>query len=462
MAGPNFGLLDNSLVNKNRALEGYGAVNALVSQNLENQAAKMSIENALAERAAAEAAGGDATKLISNMMKVAPKTGVALGKGLAETEQSKMKALSERLPVVREMAKDMAFNPSDQNIQAHLQDQVLKGWITPQEAQQRFASVANLNPEQRKEHFLMGATKAEDVMRNMETGRHNKVSEGLQQQQVNISGGNLALARERLAQEMAGGTLTPETVDMAANMFLKTGQLPALGMGKQAAAARQAILNRATVLGTAAGADGQPAPTVADVAGNVVTAKQDVASQGKAVKDFATGPQGKMVNSFNTSIDHLSTMDKLSDALANGDTKAINAIANTVAKQTGSPAPTNFNAAKQIVTAEVIKAIVATGGGVEERKRAEENFAAANSPAQLKGIINTYKDLMGGQLKSLEVQYGTTTGRKDFEKKLTPAAREELTKVKGNLTGEDAKALEWANANPNDPRAAEIKQRLGK
>lgn len=454
MTGPNYGLLDNAIVAKNRAMEGYGAANALYSQALENQAAQVGIENAMAERAAGQAAGGDINKYQQNLMALGQgKQSVAIGKAVAETEQAKMKALVERLPIQREMSKDMAFNPSNENIQAHLQDQILKGWITPDQAKISWQNVAQMNPDQRREFFLNNATKAEDVLKEMETRRHNRVSEG-------IAGGHLAVAQERLAQEMAGGALTPETVDMAANMFLKTGQLPQLGMGKQAAAARQAILNRATVLGTTGG-EGQPAPTVADVAGNVVSAKQDYKSQEKAVKDFSTGMQGRQVNSFNTAIDHLSTMDKLSDALANGDTKAINSIGNMIAKQTGAPAPTSFNAAKQIVTAEVIKSIVASGGGVKERQEAEANFAAANSPAQLKGVINAYKDLMGGQLKSLELQYGNTTGRKDFEKKLTPAAKEELTKVKSNLSGADAQALEWAKANPNDPRAAKIKQRLG-
>ncbi len=428
MAGPNYGLLDNALVSKNRAMEGFGTANALQSQMLENRAAQIGIENAMAERAAGQAAEGDVGQYQQNLMKLGQgKQSVAIGKAVAETEQAKMKALSERLPMQREMSKDMAFNPSDQNIQAHLQDQILKGWITPDQAKISWGNVAGMNPDQRREFFLNNATKAEDVLKEMETRRHNRVSEG-------ISGGHLALARERLSQEMAGGSLTPETVDMAANMFLKTGQLPQLGMGKQAAAARQAILNRATALGTT-GADGQPAPTTADVAGNVISAKQDYKSQEKATKDFSTGMQGRQVNSFNTAIDHLATMDKLSDALANGDTKAINAIGNMVAKQTGSPAPTSFNAAKQIVTAEVIKSIVASGGGVKERQEAEANFAAANSPAQLKGVINAYKDLMGGQLKSLELQYGNTTGRKDFEKKLTPAAKETLGKLKMETSG---------------------------
>lgn len=457
MAQPDYRLLDTNLPYKvgGSVLQGMQDVNALRAQQLQNQGVEFDIKNALAEQEAyKQAAQGGVGVSQALMERGLGRKAAEYQKTTAETDQAKMKALSERLPMQREMSKDMAFNPSNENIQAHLQDQILKGWITPDQAKISWGNVANMNPEQRREFFLNNATKAEDVLKEMETRRHNRVSEG-------ISGGHLALARERLSQEMAGGgQLTPETIDVAANMYLKTGQLPQLGMGKQAAAARQQILNRATVLGTT-GTDGQPAPTAADVAGNIAGAKQDYKSQEKAVKDFSTGIQGRQVNSFNTAIDHLSTMDKLSDALANGDTKAINAIGNMVAKQTGAPAPTSFNAAKQIVTAEVIKSIVASGGGVKERQEAEANFAAANSPAQLKGVINAYKDLMGGQLKSLELQYGNTTGRKDFEKKLTPAAKEELSKVKSNLTGADAQALEWAKANPNDPRAVKIKQRLG-
>lgn len=232
-----------------------------------------------------------------------------------------------------------------------------------------------------------------------------------------------ARARERLAAESATGTLTPQSLDVAANIYLQTGQLPT-GLGKAAAGLRTQVMNRATELSTG------KAP--ADVAGGIVEAKQDVASRGKAVKDFSTGIQGRQVNAFNTAIDHLGTMDKLTDALNNGDLKAINSIGNVIARQTGAPAPTNFDAAKQIVTAEVIKAVVASGGGVTERQEAERNFAAANSPEQLKGIINTYKQLLGGQLKSLGLQYENTTGRKDFSNKLTGDAKAELQKLGGS------------------------------
>lgn len=438
MAGEiNFGLLNQNAPAEAALapVKGMGAVNALISQDLQNQSDQFAMQNALAEQQAYKQAGGDIAAAQKNLMSAGlGKQSVALGQAQAKTNLDQIKALSERLPIQMEMSKNMALNPSPQNIMTNLDYQVKMGWMTPQQAQNTLQGLQGKTPQELSAYFTNMALKAEDFGKHLETVRHNTRTEDISQQNANIAGGHLGLARERLSQEMAGGTLTPETVDMAANMFLKTGQLPQLGMGKQAAAARQAILNRATVLGTT-GADGQPAPTTADVASNVITAKQDIAGQTKSYKDFTTGMQGRQVNSFNTAIDHLATMDKLSDALANGDTKAINAIGNMVAKQTGSAAPTSFNAAKQIVTAEVIKSIVASGGGVKERQEAEANFAAANSPAQLKGVINTYKDLMGGQLKSLELQYGNTTGRKDFEKKLTPAAKETLGKLKSETTG---------------------------
>lgn len=456
MAQPDYRLLDaNAPAEAAMApIRGMGAVNALQAQQLRNQATKFELQNALAEQEAYKQASQEGGVQQALMSRGLGKQATAYGKSVAEAQKLGTEGQLKKLELERERFSDLRFNPSDQNIVAHLQDSILRGETTPEKAQGLYQQISSMNPDQRKQYFTEMGAKADTVYKQIETQRHNRVNEG-------IAGAHLGLARERLSQEMAGGgQLTPETIDVAANMYLKTGQLPQLGMGKQAAAARQQILNRATVLGTT-GADGQPAPTAADVAGSIAGAKQDFKSQEKAVKDFSTGMQGRQVNSFNTAIDHLDTMGKLSDALGNGDTKAINAIGNMVAKQTGAPAPTSFNAAKQIVTAEVIKSIVASGGGVKERQEAEANFAAANSPAQLKGVINAYKDLMGGQLKSLELQYGNTTGRKDFEKKLTPAAKEELSKVKSNLTGADAQALEWAKANPNDPRAVKIKQRLG-
>ena len=405
------------------------------------------------------------------------KTGLAYEKLIsdqekADLERTKLKGeISEQDRVdSREGFKNLVFNTSDENVLAHLQDSVKKGKITPEQAQQQWQSVASMDDAQRKQHFTMLSLKAEKYFElnkpqvfQENLGGVNRVSTipGMggaptivSETKRTATPGELlvdARARERLNAEIQStGTLTPAAIDVAAQIYIQTGQLPALGIGRSAGQIKSSILNRATQLyGNPAGAApsvnppgvapnvnapaGANAPVpfnAADMASQIVGNRIDVATKTKAAKDFSTGIQGRQVTAFNTAIDHLATMDKLSDALQNNDIKAFNYLGNVIAKQTGQPAPVNFDAAKQIVTAEIIKAVVASGGGVRERQEAEANFATANSPAQLKGVINTYKQLLGGQLNSLGLQYQNTTGRTDFDKKLTGEAKQAFTSVR--------------------------------
>jgi hypothetical protein len=154
--------------------------------------------------------------------------------------------------------------------------------------------------------------------------------------------------------------------------------------------------------------------------------QQEYGVTGKTEKDFATGKQGNSVRAFNVALEHLDTLGKLGDALNNNDTQGINKVANAWKTQTGDPGPTNFNGAKQLVADEVVKAIVGSGGGVSDREEAAKTIQAASSPAQLKGVIDTYKKLFDGQLKGLAQQYKAGTGKDDFEKRyLTSRGRGE-------------------------------------
>ena len=352
---------------------------------------------------------------------------------------------------IREKTSDLQFNPYDDNVKAHAQDAVLHGVWTPEQATQNVAQALAIPIADRPAYFARQGLDAEKRVTTQETARHNLQTETNAAEQLKISKGTLSVAQQRLKAELdSTGTLTPAAIDVAAQIYIQTGQLPALGIGQKAGMLKASVLNRATELynnpagaapnvnlaGVApnvnapAGANA-PAPfNASNMAEQIVGNKMDVATRTKANKDFSTGIQGRQVTAFNTAIDHLSTMDKLSDALQNNDIKAFNYLGNVVAKQTGQPAPVNFDAAKQIVTAEIIKAVVASGGGVRERQEAEANFATANSPAQLKGVINTYKQLLGGQLNSLGLQYQNTTGRTDFDKKLTGEAKQAFTSVR--------------------------------
>lgn len=153
---------------------------------------------------------------------------------------------------------------------------------------------------------------------------------------------------------------------------------------------------------------------------------QDYGTQQKALKDFATGKNGNTVRSLNVAIDHLDTLSGLADAMHNGNVQVVNKIGNAIATQTGSPAPTNFAAAKKLVADEIVKAIVGAGGGVNDREQAAQAISAANSPAQLQGVIQTYQKLMSGQLGGLRQQYEQSSGRKDFDRFLSPGAKKKL------------------------------------
>ena len=220
----------------------------------------------------------------------------------------------------------------------------------------------------------------------------------------------------RLKQAETSGEWSPESVEFAAQIVANGGAMPQVGMGKNAIGIRDQILKRASELTGGAGGAG------------ALANKQTRASEAATLRAFSSGLEGRKVTAMNTAINHLETMDKLANALANpSDVQAFNAAASEYAKQTGATAPTNFDAAKQIVAAEVIKAVVQNGGGVKERQEAAEKFSRANTTEQLKGVINSYRDLLGGQLQSLKLQYETGTNRTDFDKRLTPNTRKLLS-----------------------------------
>ncbi len=125
------------------------------------------------------------------------------------------------------------------------------------------------------------------------------------------------------------------------------------------------------------------------------------AAKMKAARDFTTGPLGNSMRSFQVAGQHLDQLGELVDALHNNNMQIVNRIGNAYASQTGNPAPTNFEAAKDVVSKEVVKAIVAGGGGVTERQELSHLMDNAKSPAQLKGVIQQYRNLMAAQHDAL-------------------------------------------------------------
>jgi len=324
---------------------------------------------------------------------------------------------------------------------------------------------------------LLSTLDGKDRLISEETARHNLQTETNAAEQLKVSKGNLAVSQQRLKAELdSTGTLTPAAIDVAAQIYIQTGTLPALGIGKNAGNLKSAVLNRATELynNPAGAAPSVNAPTganapapfnAANMAEQIIGNKMDVAAKSKAVRDFASGPESRKITAFNTAINHLDTLSKLSVALQNNDVQAINYIGNAFAKATGQPAPTTFDAAKSIIGSEIAKAVSGAGAtALGDRKEIREAIESKNSPAQLAEVINGFTELLGGQLDSMQHTYKSSTGRTDFNTKLTPRAREVVSKLSTNATASpntvttsDGKTYNF----PTPEDAAKFKQAAG-
>lgn len=153
-------------------------------------------------------------------------------------------------------------------------------------------------------------------------------------------------------------------------------------------------------------------------------AQQDYYTATQALNAFGKGKQGDTVRSFNVAFSHAELVGELADALENGDVPAFNAAAQKIAQETGSAAPTNFEAAKNIFADEVNKAAVGSAGALADREKIQENIKKSSSPAQLKGQVETFKKLIAGQMVGIGHQYKQATKRDDFEVLLLPNVEE--------------------------------------
>jgi hypothetical protein len=150
--------------------------------------------------------------------------------------------------------------------------------------------------------------------------------------------------------------------------------------------------------------------------------------KGDVIASFSKGQDRQAVNSLNVAVSHLGTLQKLGDALQNGDFVLWNKLRNAAGIQVGRPEATNFNAAKEIVGDEVVKAIVGGVSAQADRDAIKHLIMAQQSPAQLKGTINTFVDLLGGQLEGRRIGYQAGTGLNNFDRKyLSPETQEALS-----------------------------------
>ena len=122
------------------------------------------------------------------------KTGLGYGKLLTEQETARLQAKKlggeiskQDLERSRERTSDLAFNPSDNNIKAYLEDSIIRKEMTPQQADALFAQVANMPIEQRKQTFLQLGANASKRLEQMTVSEAQRQQMGVTMRGQDIS-----------------------------------------------------------------------------------------------------------------------------------------------------------------------------------------------------------------------------------------------------------------------------------
>ena len=146
------------------------------------------------------------------MYEISPEMGMKFEKSQAELNKSALEGKKLGVEVnqktydyAKQKMADLAFNPSDNNVKAHLEDGVLKGEVTSQQAQATWQAVSNMSGPQRKQYFTDLGMKVDERAKLAETSRHNRTTEG-------IAGGHLQIARENQSRGTipAGYRMSPD------------------------------------------------------------------------------------------------------------------------------------------------------------------------------------------------------------------------------------------------------------
>lgn len=213
MAEPNYNLLNTATPAQAgmAPIQGAQQANAFASQLLQNRAANMEIQNALAEQEAyKQAAQGDVGVSQALMQRGLGRQAAAYQKSAAEAQKLGTEGQLKKLEVERERFGNLRFNPSDQNIIAHLQDSILRGDTTPENAQQLFTKISQMNEQQRVQYFTqmgMSAEKAQGLLLRQQEA--DTASKRLQFEMNPTQQGQISAAK-------AGGAETGKTSAQAA------------------------------------------------------------------------------------------------------------------------------------------------------------------------------------------------------------------------------------------------------
>lgn len=220
--------------------------------------------------------------------------------------------------------------------------------------------------------------------------------------QVDENGRNRALQRQAMAAAGAAaqGALSGDALDILAEQFAATGKLPAVGMGKDAAALRMKIVTRAAELH----------PGV-DLAGAAASYGADTGSLKKLQQ------QADAVDAFErTALQNLDTFLGTARAVVDVGSPLFNAPFRKFSEAVaGDPRMTEFITARQVAVQEISKVLSGQMGNAavsdSARHEAADLLKGDASLAQIEAAARILKQDMANRKAAMQAQLGEIRGR---------------------------------------------------
>jgi hypothetical protein len=202
-------------------------------------------------------------------------------------------------------------------------------------------------------------------------------------------------------------------------------------------------------------------------------------------KDATTGNIAKNARSLNTAIGHLEQFDTAAKQLNNVDFTGYNSLANWIRSHTGDPRVIAVETAAKALKSELASAVKGGASGAagteQEIKDWGQVFDKSMSQAQFDSAVNATIKVLGSRISALNNQIATLPPQYaglfsqfdvispparqilesygfDFQKYMRGTKSSPDSTPSPKLSPEDQEAIDWAKANPKDPRAIKILQ----
>jgi hypothetical protein len=152
--------------------------------------------------------------------------------------------------LVKQRTSDLAFNPSDNNIKAHLEDGVLRREVTPEQAQATWQAVSALNPAQRKAYFLDLGVKADTRYQGEVTKRGQDIQANTARRGQDLT---YSAATQPIFNEAVGGFVTRPTAANPSGTVIPLANPEATTKGQVVAKGKNLVADVATDMAAAYG-----------------------------------------------------------------------------------------------------------------------------------------------------------------------------------------------------------------